>query len=134
MDPTQRERCAVETKGSAVHTPVDLYLETWNATDVATRERLLADHWCDAATYTDPMVDVAGRDAISATIAAVQAQFPSYVFSLVGEADAHHRQTRFQWGLGPAHLEPVVIGFDVLVSDESGRIQRVHGFLDKVPV
>jgi len=38
-----------------------------------------------------------------------------------------------QWGLGPEQAHPVVIGFDVLVSDEGGRIRQVTGFLDKVP-
>ncbi len=47
--------------------------------------------------------------------------------------DAHHRQARFNWGLGPEGAEPVVIGFDVAVTGEDGRIVAVLGFLDKVP-
>jgi hypothetical protein len=47
--------------------------------------------------------------------------------------DAHHQQARFTWGLGPEGAEPVVIGFDVAVTGEDGRITSVHGFLDKVP-
>lgn len=43
------------------------------------------------------------------------------------------RQLRFQWGLGPAGEEPVVIGFDVVVLDDDRRIQDVRGFLDQVP-
>ena len=112
---------------------VDAYLQTWNATDEATRSRLLAEHWAENATYTDPLADQTGREAISATIAAAQAQFPGFVFSLVGEPDAHHRQVRFQWGLGPSGAHPVVIGFDVVVTDDDGRIRSVYGFLDVVP-
>ncbi|MEU0472430.1 hypothetical protein ACFW5S_30570 [Streptomyces olivaceus] len=56
------------------------------------------------------------------------------MFTQVGEIDAHHRQVRLRWGLGPEGAEPVVVGFDVLVLDESGRIRDVRGFLDKVPV
>jgi hypothetical protein len=55
------------------------------------------------------------------------------VFTLGGPADAHHNQARFTWHLGPAGGEPVVIGFDVVVLSEDGRIASVHGFLDKVP-
>ncbi|SDG01862.1 hypothetical protein SAMN05421505_101120 [Sinosporangium album] len=73
------------------------------------------------------------HDGITAIVDGVQAQFPGFVFTQVGEADAHHRQVRFRWGLGPEGAEPLVIGFDVLVLDESGRIQDVRGFLDKVP-
>ncbi|WP_262002268.1 nuclear transport factor 2 family protein [Microbacterium sp. Mcb102] len=115
-------------------TPItDLYLQTWNASDANARDRLLAEHWTEGATYTDPLVDVGGRDQISATIGAVREQFPGFVFTLVGEPDAHHGLTRFQWGLGPAGAEPLVIGFDVVVGDGQGRIHQVLGFLDKVP-
>jgi len=55
------------------------------------------------------------------------------VFTLLGPVDAHHRQARFTWGLGPAGAEPLVIGFDVAAAAEDGRLQTVLGFLDKVP-
>ncbi|TQL69783.1 SnoaL-like protein [Nocardioides albertanoniae] len=112
---------------------VTRYLDTWNATDEATLTELLASHWSESPVYVDPLADAEGREAIGATIQAVQAQFPGFVFSQVGSVDSHHRQTRFQWGLGPAGEEPVVIGFDVVVVDADDRIQDVRGFLDKVP-
>ena len=52
--------------------------------------------------YIDPLVEVEGREALDATIAAVQQQFPGFVFTAAGPVDAHHRQARFSWGLGPA--------------------------------
>ncbi|WP_199824083.1 nuclear transport factor 2 family protein [Streptomyces sp. NBRC 109706] len=111
---------------------VQQYLATWNATGDE-RAALLSEHWSPTANYTDPMAEVSGHEGITAVVEAVQAQFPGFVFTQVGEVDAHHRQVRFRWGLGPEQAEPLVIGFDVLVLDESGRIQDVHGFLDKVP-
>jgi SnoaL-like domain len=108
------------------------YLETWNA-DGAERESLLAQHWSARARYVDPLADVSGVAALGAVIDAVHAQFPGFVFSQVSEPDAHHRQLRFSWGLGPDGAEPLVIGFDVLVLDEEGRIEDVRGFLDRVP-
>ncbi|MFE0465424.1 nuclear transport factor 2 family protein [Kitasatospora sp. NPDC058965] len=110
------------------------YIATWNATDPAERRRLIDTSWSVDARYSDPLVEAAGRDAVDATIGAVQAQFPGLVFSL-GEAgvDAHHNQARFTWNLGPAGAEPLVVGFDVLVADADGRIATVLGFLDKVP-
>jgi hypothetical protein len=83
--------------------------------------------------YIDPLAEAHGRDAIEATIGAVQAQFPGFVFSLAGPVDAHHRQARFTWGLGPEGAEPLAVGFDVAVTDEDDRIVTVLGFLDKVP-
>jgi hypothetical protein len=109
------------------------YLACWNAADPADRRALLAQHWTEEATYVDPLVDVHGRDALDATIAGVHAQFPGFVFTPAGSVDAHHDVARFSWGLGPAGEEPVVIGFDVVTTDEDGRIASVVGFLDRVP-
>ncbi|MGY4719902.1 nuclear transport factor 2 family protein [Naumannella cuiyingiana] len=112
---------------------VDAYLATWNCTDPEARRDLLTRHWSPQATYTDPMADVAGAEAIGAVVAGVQEQFPGFEFSLVGEPDAHHRQVRFRWGLGASGAEPLVIGFDVVTVDADGRIATVAGFLDRVP-
>ncbi len=109
------------------------YLETWNETDPGRRQQLIAEVFTEGATYTDPLADVRGRDAIDALIAAVQSQFPGLVFAPAGPVDAHHQQVRFTWGLGPEGAEPAAVGFDVAVTDEAGQIASVYGFLDKVP-
>ncbi|GAB3633272.1 nuclear transport factor 2 family protein [Microbacterium shaanxiense] len=109
------------------------YLDTWNAPTTAATEELLERHWSVDATYVDPLAEVSGRESIGAVIAAVHEQFPGFVFSLVSGPDAHHSQTRFQWGLGPAGEEPLIIGFDVVTVDDEGRIRTVVGFLDRVP-
>lgn len=112
---------------------VPAYLATWNATDPQERRELLEQHWSPHATYVDPLVSVAGHDQLDATVAAVQQQFPGFVFTAVGDADAHHDQVRFQWGLGPEGAEPVAVGFDVALVDAEGRIRQVLGFLDVLP-
>ena len=112
---------------------LDRYLACWNETDAGARRALIAENWSEEPRYTDPLVDVQGRASIDATIAAVHQQFPGFVFTPVGHVDAHHQQARFGWGLGPQGAEPVVIGFDVVMLDEDGRIETVLGFLDKVP-
>jgi hypothetical protein len=109
------------------------YLACWNQTDPVARRTLIDEVWAADAEYTDPMAQARGRDAIDATIGAVQEQFPGLVFSLAGPVDAHHRQARFTWGLGPEGAEPLVIGFDVAATDENDKITTVLGFLDKVP-
>jgi hypothetical protein len=53
------------------------------------------------ARYVDPMAVAEGREAIAATIGAVQDQFPGFVFRFIGPVDAHH-QARFGRELGPA--------------------------------
>jgi hypothetical protein len=112
---------------------IERYLACWNETEPATRRALIEQVWAAEADYIDPVAEAHGHDAIDATIGAVQAQFPGLVFTPLGTADSHHRQTRFAWGLGPAGDEPIVTGFDVAVTDEDNRITTVLGFLDKVP-
>ena len=111
---------------------VTRYLDTWNETDPAKRRAEIDAVWAGDALYIDPLAVAEGREAIDATIAAVQGQFPGLVFRLAGPVDAHHEQARFQWELGPADGEALVVGFDVAVLAD-GRISRVYGFLDKVP-
>jgi len=109
---------------------VEQYLATWNAKG-ADRERLLAEHWSTGVRYVDPQADVCGHPDLSMLIEGVQSQFPGWVFGRISEVDAHHRQLRFSWGFGPAGEEPTVVGFDVLLLDEEGRIEDVRGFLDE---
>jgi hypothetical protein len=119
---------------SATRQLIDNYLRAWNETDAPRRRALIEEVYSERATYTDPMTQARGREAIDATVAAVQAMFPGHVFSLAGDVDAHHDLVRFQWNLGaPDAAEPLVVGFDV-VELGNGRIDRVHGFLDKVPM
>jgi hypothetical protein len=112
---------------------LERYLACWNETDAEARRALIAANWSEHPHYTDPLVDIEGRAALDATIAAVQQQFLGLVFTAVGPVDAHHQQARFSWGLGPQDAEPIVIGFDVVALDDDGRIDTVLGFLDKVP-
>lgn len=109
------------------------YLRCWNETDPVARQRLLAAAWTEDASYTDPLAEVNGLQQLDATIAAVQAQFPGFAFTPVGDIDAHHQLARFSWGLGQTDAEPMIVGSDVVVTDADGRIATVLGFLDKVP-
>ena len=112
---------------------VQRYIASWNETDPERRRKLVGELWADQASYIDPLAAAHGQDEIDAVIAAAQAQFPGFVFTLNGPVDAHHQQARFTWDLGPADAEPVASGFDVAVMTEDGRLRIVLGFLDKVP-
>ena len=110
------------------------YIAAWNETDADARSAAVAALYTEDARYTDPLVDAEGREAIAATIGAVQAQFPGFSFRLAGPVDAHHDQARFSWELGPAgQPEAPIAGFDVAVRDDAGRLRSVFGFLDRVP-
>jgi hypothetical protein len=110
------------------------YIAAWNETDPDTRRAAVAALYAEDARYVDPLVDAEGREAIAATIGAVQQQFPGFEFRLAGPVDAHHDQARFTWELGPAGApEAPIAGFDVAVRDGDGRLASVFGFLDRVP-
>ena len=112
---------------------IDRYLAAWNETDPEARRALVGSLWAADGSYTDPLADVHGPDAIAALIGAAQEQFAGLAFTLGGPVDANHNQARFTWHLAPYGAEPVVIGFDVVVLDGGDKIASVHGFLDKVP-
>jgi hypothetical protein len=116
-------------------TPSELaadYLALWNERDAGRRLERLAMQWTAEARYVDPLASVAGRDAISGLIGAVQAQFPDFRFRSLGAADGHADYVRFSWGLGPENGEALAKGTD-FVRCEGGRIASVTGFLDLVP-
>jgi hypothetical protein len=109
------------------------YIDTWNETDPSARRVAVDRLFTEDARYVDPMAAADGREAIATMIGAVQQQFPDFRFRLAGPVDGHHHQARFGWELGPEGSPGPIVGFDVAVSDASGRIQTVLGFLDKVP-
>ena len=117
-----------------VNSTIDRYFAIWNETDAKRRQGLIADTWTEDATYVDPLVAIEGREAINAAVTAVQMQFPEHTFQLAGPVDTHHNLARFTWELVPnGDQEALVVGFDVAVLSEDGRLQGVHGFLDKAP-
>ena len=59
-----------------MHDVIARYLDCWNETDPAARRKLIGAVWAPDAEYIDPMAEAHGRDAIDATIGAVQDQFP----------------------------------------------------------
>ena len=112
---------------------IERYIATWNEQNARRRREMIDEIWADEASYVDPLVVAEGRDAIDATIAGVQEQFPGFGLRLAGPVDAHHNVARFSWELAPDGAEAVVVGFDVAVLTEDGRLSNVHGFLDRVP-
>ena len=109
------------------------YIDLWNETDPVARRRKVAALWTPEGTYTDPLADVTGHDAIDGFVAAAQQQLEGFEFRLLGGVDAHHGQARFRWEAGPVGADAPVVGFDVVVADADGRLERVHGFLDAAP-
>ncbi|KUL33978.1 polyketide cyclase [Streptomyces sp. NRRL F-4489] len=109
------------------------YLAAWNATDEGERKAAIAAAFTEEATYTDPLVEVAGHDGLAAAIAGARQQFPGFVFRPLGAVDGHHDIARFGWELVAPDGSAPVAGFDVVRLAGDGRIRAVSGFLDRVP-
>ncbi len=113
---------------------VQRYLEVWNETDPYIRLAAVECLWTDDGRYVDPLATVTGHAQIADLIGAVQQQAPGHVFRLLDGIDAHHNLARFSWELVPKDGgESLAEGFDVAVTGDDGRINRVLGFLDKAP-
>lgn len=102
-------------------------------TDPDARRKAIDELYTEDARYVDPLAGAEGREAIAATIAAVQSQFPGSRFRLAGPVDGHHDQVRFSWELGPDGGTAPIAGFDVAITDGWSRLRSVFGFLDRVP-
>jgi hypothetical protein len=108
------------------------YITVWNEPDATRRRALLESTWTPAATYLDPVAKGAGLAEIDNIIGSVQKRFPSFLFSLSGNADGHGNVVRFSWALGPKDGAAIVKGTDFVACD-GDKIATVTGFLDLVP-
>lgn len=110
---------------------VENYLAAWNEPDEAKRLQLLEGCWADSGTYTDPMSDAAGRDALMAVIAGFRAQMPGASLSLNSAIDEHHGRIRFGWTLngGPTAMD----GIDVGILGGDGKLESIVGFWGLAP-
>ena len=114
-------------------TVVEAYVATWNETDPARRQALIAETFTESAAYCDPMLQGEGHAGIAALIATAQQHFPGLQFRRRGEPEAHHDRLRFSWDLGPAGAAPVAGGTDMAVVAADGRFAAVTGFIDFAP-
>jgi hypothetical protein len=107
---------------------VDAYIDAWNETDADKRSALIEKCWADSATYTDPMADVSGRDALDETIVGFHQQMSGARIVVSSGLDEHHDRVRFGWQLlqedGTMRME----GIDVGQIDGDGRLTSIVGF------
>jgi hypothetical protein len=110
--------------------PIAAYAAAWTETDESRRLSLLGTAWATDAVYCDPLDSVVGREALSAHIAATQAQLAGGTIAVVSEPVRHHDSAFFRWTMADASGSPVMTGWDVVQLDDAGRIARLTGFFD----
>ena len=111
------------------------YAAAWAESDEAARLRLLEQAWADDGTYTDPLTQVTGREALSAAIGQFMTQSPGVRIVQTTGVDTHHAVLRFGWKVEGATAPPLagLEGFDFGELAEDGRLRRIVGFFGPFP-
>ncbi|MDH6135470.1 hypothetical protein P3T37_004885 [Kitasatospora sp. MAA4] len=115
---------------------VERWIGLWNEPDDNVRRKAVEDLFAPDAVYSmfnqDPFV---GHDAIFKQVTMAHAIYipRGFHFRSQNNALGHHNLVRFGWAmLGVADGETDMLGSDVLVLDESGRITADYQFHDKL--
>ena len=118
---------------SDITATIDTYLAAYGETDPASRRRLLEQSFAPSATLADPPFDATGLDAIDATFAAVQGQFPGHTFRRTSAVDSHHGAARYGWELVGTDGAVAVAGVDFVRLGNDGLLVQVAGFFGPLP-
>lgn len=108
------------------------YIDSWNDTNSASRKSAIAEVYSQQVSYRDPVMSSDGQDGLDQLISSLHERFPGFRFKLKGEAESFGDILRFSWTLGPDGVPAPIEGTDYVVVQD-GKIDRVTGYLDKVP-
>jgi hypothetical protein len=104
---------------------LDDYVALWNEPDAARREDLLVVFATDGR-YVDPTVDVSGREAFAAHLAAFRDTQAGTTLALTGGVRQAGDWYLFEWTMqSGGRTTP---GTDVVQLDDEGRVALVAGF------
>lgn len=99
--------------------------------DGESRRAVIREIFTENARFSDPDGNYTGHGQIEELIVALHGQFPGFVFTARGPAQAINDGGRLEWGFGPPGEPPVVTGADFIIV-EDGRIASLYTFLDPV--
>ena len=105
--------------------------EVFGERDAARRRHAIEAIIAEDIVFYDPHGRSAGRDALDAAVATLQAQFPDFVFTEI-MVQGLEETGRLHWGFGPPGAPPKVTGLDVVLVRE-GKIAVLYTFLDPNP-
>jgi hypothetical protein len=109
------------------------YVAAWSETDEGKRRALLEKSWAENGTYTDPTVEVAGREALVQHIGGIHQRFAGHRIILTSGVDEHHGRLRFTWIMVSPEGSRVSEGIDFGEVDSDNRLIRITGFFGSVP-
>jgi hypothetical protein len=113
---------------SALESLIDAYCTAWSEPDSVRRKQIIDAVWADAATYTDPNVELEGAEALAAHIDRVIARRPGACVIRTSAVDSHHNLARFLWKAMLPDGSSLVDGIDFAEISEAGKLRRIVGF------
>jgi hypothetical protein len=109
------------------------YGASWNEPDVERRRSMLEQVWADDGVYTDPTVELPGREALIEHISGFQQSFAGARIEPTSGVEVHHGWLRFSWSMLDGSGTVLTEGFDVGQLDDDGRIKLIVGFFGPFP-
>ena len=89
---------------------------------------MLEKSWAENGTYSDPTVEVVGREALVQHIGGIHQQFAGNRIILTSKVDKHHAWLRFTWAMVSPEGSRVSDGIDFGEVGSDGRLIRITGF------
>jgi hypothetical protein len=108
------------------------YVAAWTETDEGKRRTLLEKSWAENGIYTDPTVEVVGREALVQHIGGIHQRFAGHRILLTSGVDEHHGRLRFTWDMVSPEGSRVSEGIDFGEVGSDNRLIRITGFFGSV--
>jgi hypothetical protein len=114
------------SNAAALDRLVTRLLAAWNAPDRIARDRQLRMVWSDEGRFSDPLVSLTGREALSAFIEEWRTSQPGLRLVVTGEIAMHHGQLHITWAVLDG------CGREMLAGSSVGEFDLQCGFLSLV--
>jgi hypothetical protein len=109
------------------------YVAAWNEADEGKRRTLLETSWAENGIYTDPTVQVSGREALVQHLGRLIEQFAGHRVLLTSGVDQHHDLLQFTWARVGSDGRSRRNGIDFGELAADGRLVRITGFFGPPP-
>lgn len=117
-----------------INSTIDIYLSIWGEADTTRRAKLIEQAWTPDGRLIDSPLSGEGHAGINDMALAMQTHYAGHHFRRVSGIDAHHGFLRFAWELVAPDGAVAIAGIDVAEVDDEGRLVRVTGFFEPLPV
>ncbi len=111
----------------------DHMLAAWNEPDDSLVRSHLDKALAPGVRFVDPSIDVTGVDGFEANVHEVKSKHPGNVYSRTSAVDSQNGFHRYHWAIHSKDGDLVLPGFDVVETDEDGRVVCVIGFFGDLP-